>query len=102
MVVPDWTPPNPSAHIRILSFDSMLGVLASKQLPKKLILHCSDEKEYTFLVKGGKDLRLDQRIEQLFGVMNQILDTDPRCCGQRLFLTTYGVIPMTQEIGIVE
>ncbi|CAI5736025.1 unnamed protein product [Peronospora farinosa] len=97
-----WAPPIPSTHIRILSFDSMLGVLASKQLPKRLILHCSDEKDYTFLVKGGEDLRLDQRIEQLFGVMNQILDTDSRCRAQKLFLTTYNVIPMTQEIGIVE
>ncbi|ETM49450.1 hypothetical protein, variant 2 [Phytophthora nicotianae] len=97
-----WRPPDPSTHIRILSFDSMLGVLASKQLPKRLTMHCSDEKDYTFLVKGGEDLRLDQRIEQLFGVMNQILEADPRCCDQRLSLTTYDVIPMTQEIGLLE
>ncbi|KAE9023296.1 hypothetical protein PR002_g11745 [Phytophthora rubi] len=97
-----WGPPDPSAHVRILSFDSMLGVLASKQLPKRLTLHCSDEKDYTFLVKGGEDLRLDQRIEQLFGVMNQILNADPGCRDQRLSLTTYDVIPMTQEIGILE
>ncbi|KAG7379378.1 hypothetical protein PHYPSEUDO_008698 [Phytophthora pseudosyringae] len=97
-----WGPPDPSTHIRILSFDSMLGVLASKQLPKRLRVHCSDEKDYTFLVKGGEDLRLDQRIEQLFGVMNQILEADPRCRDERLSLTTYEVIPMTQEIGILE
>ncbi|KAF4038122.1 FATC domain-containing protein [Phytophthora infestans] len=97
-----WSPPDPSKHVRILSFDSMLGVLASKQLPKRLTVHCSDEKDYTFLVKGGEDLRLDQRIEQLFGVMNQILDADPRCRDQRLALTTYDVIPMTQEIGLLE
>ncbi|POM69040.1 DNA-dependent protein kinase catalytic subunit [Phytophthora palmivora] len=97
-----WSPPDPSTHVRILSFDSMLGVLASKQLPKRLTVHCSDEKNYTFLVKGGEDLRLDQRIEQLFGVMNQILEADPQCRDQRLSLTTYDVIPMTQEIGILE
>ncbi|KAG2951098.1 hypothetical protein PC129_g2200 [Phytophthora cactorum] len=97
-----WGPPDPSTHVRILSFDSILGVLASKQLPKRLTVHCSDEKDYTFLVKGGEDLRLDQRIEQLFGVMNQILDADPRCRDQRLSLTTYDVIPMTQEIGLLE
>ncbi|KAL4160135.1 hypothetical protein PRNP1_000706 [Phytophthora ramorum] len=97
-----WGPPDPSTHIRILSFDSMLGVLASKQLPKRLTLHGSDEMDYTFLVKGGEDLRLDQRIEQLFGVMNQILEADPRCRDQKLSITTYDVIPMTQEIGILE
>ncbi|KAK1939194.1 DNA-dependent protein kinase catalytic subunit [Phytophthora citrophthora] len=97
-----WGPPNPTTHVRILSFDSMLGVLASKQLPKRLTVHCSDEKDYTFLVKGGEDLRLDQRIEQLFSVMNQILEADPRCRDQKLSLVTYDVIPMTQEIGILE
>ncbi|KAG1708186.1 hypothetical protein DVH05_024868 [Phytophthora capsici] len=97
-----WGPPDPTTHVRILSFDSMLGVLASKQLPKRLTVHCSDEKDYTFLVKGGEDLRLDQRIEQLFGVMNQILEADPRCRDRNLSLVTYDVIPMTQEIGILE
>ncbi|KAI9920681.1 hypothetical protein PsorP6_002231 [Peronosclerospora sorghi] len=97
-----WAPPNPSTHNKIMSFGSMLGVLASKQLPKRLILHCSDEKDYTFLVKGGEDLRLDQRIELLFRVMNQIFDADPLCRDRRLSLTTYDVIPMTREIGIVE
>ncbi|RLN87911.1 hypothetical protein BBJ28_00013134 [Nothophytophthora sp. Chile5] len=97
-----WGKPDPSTHIRILGFDSMLGVLASKQLPKRLTLHCSDEKDYTFLVKGGEDLRLDQRIEQLFDVMNQILAVDPRCRDRNLSTRTYKVIPMTQEIGIIE
>ncbi|TDH65727.1 hypothetical protein CCR75_003605 [Bremia lactucae] len=101
-VTPDWGPPDSSKHVKILSFDSVLGVLASKQLPKKLTMHCSDEKEYTFLVKGGEDLRLDQRIEQVFGVMNQIFKADPRCRDQRLCLTTYEVFPMTQDIGLLE
>ncbi|RLN50197.1 hypothetical protein BBJ29_000484 [Phytophthora kernoviae] len=97
-----WGKPDPSTHTRILGFDSMLGVLASKQLPKRLTVHGSDEQEYTFLVKGGEDLRLDQRIEQLFGVMNQILQVDSRCRDLGLSIRTYNVIPMTQEIGILE
>lgn len=98
----DWGKPDPASHVHILSFSSMLGVLASKQLPKQITMHCSDEKEYTFLVKGGEDLRLDQRIEQLFDVMNQILHADPRCRDRNLVTKTYKVIPMTQEIGIIE
>jgi len=35
-----------------------------------------NEKEYPFLVKGGEDLRLDQRIQQLFSVTNRILERD--------------------------
>ena len=33
--------------------------------PKRLIVRGDDEKEYKFLVKGGEDLRMDQRIEQV-------------------------------------
>ena len=38
-----------------------------------LLPRCNDEKEALLLVKGGEDLRLDQRIEQLFAVFNQVL-----------------------------
>lgn len=88
--------------MNILSFHAILGVLASKQLPKRITLRCSDELDYTFLVKGGEELRLDQRIEQLFDVMNHILNAHPRCQDRNLSTRTYKVIPMTQEIGIIE
>jgi DNA-dependent protein kinase catalytic subunit len=37
----------------------------------------NNEKKYNVLVKGGEDLRLDQRIEQIFSVMNIILLKNP-------------------------
>jgi DNA-dependent protein kinase catalytic subunit len=97
-----WGKPDPSNHVHILSIHSTLGVLVSKQLPKQITLHCSDQNNYTFLVKGGEDLRLDQRIEQLFDVMNQVLSSDARCRDRNLRTKTYKVIPMTTEIGMIE
>lgn len=41
-------------------------VMSSLRRPKKLTLFGNDEKEYKFLVKGGEDLRLDERVEQVF------------------------------------
>ncbi len=43
-------------------------------------------------MKGGEDLRLDQRIEQLFVAMNDILRADPQCEKRKLALQTYEVI----------
>jgi DNA-dependent protein kinase catalytic subunit len=63
--------------------------------PKRITIRGDDEKEYMFLVKGGEDLRLDQRIEQLYYTMNQVLDEDPACSQRGLRLRTYKVIPMT-------
>ena len=40
-------------------------VMSSIRKPKRLIIRGDDEKDHTFLAKGGEDLRLDQRIEQV-------------------------------------
>lgn len=35
-----------------------------------------DSKEYPFLIKCGEDIRQDQRIQQLFALMNNIFASD--------------------------
>lgn len=63
--------------------------------PKRLIVRGDDEREYPFLVKGGEDLRQDQRIEQLFTVMNILLAQNTTCAHSRMQLRTYQVVPIT-------
>ena len=72
--------------------------MSSLRKPKTLIIHGNDEKNYKFLVKGGEDLRQDQRIEQLFTLMKQLFQEDPACRHRRLQLRTYQVIPMTPRL----
>jgi len=102
--------------------------MGSIRKPKRLTIRGDDEKEYMFLVKGGEDLRMDQRIEQvlsysftkilqllqgiiitvyllipcvqLFGVMNEILMEDSACSQRGLRLKTYEVIPMTPRLAM--
>jgi len=50
--------------------------MGSLRKPKRVKMLGDNEKEYPFLVKGGEDLRLDQRIQQLFSVTNRILERD--------------------------
>lgn len=78
--------------------------MASLRKPKRIIIRGHDEREYPFLVKGGEDLRQDQRIEQLFEVMNVILSQDAACSQRNMHLKTYQVIPMTSRydhMGII-
>ena len=42
--------------------------MSSIRKPKRLTIRGDDEKEYMFLVKGGEDLRMDQRIEQVLAL----------------------------------
>lgn len=50
-----------------------------------------DTKEYPFLLKFGEDLRQDQRIEQLFSLMNGIYTSDTICLNNALRIVTYQV-----------
>lgn len=94
--------PDPSFHVKLISFGQTLLCLSSKQQPKVLKMRGSDEKDYKFVVKGGEDLRLDQRIEQLFDVMNTILSRDSSCAKRKLSLRTYAVIPISKKCGIMQ
>ncbi|KAK9971873.1 hypothetical protein ABG768_025216 [Culter alburnus] len=94
--------PLPEYHAKITGFDERVKVMTSIRRPKRIIIRGDDERDYPFLVKGGEDLRQDQRIEQLFGVMNMILSQDTACSQRNLSLRTYQVIPITSRIGLIE
>jgi DNA-dependent protein kinase catalytic subunit len=53
-------------------------------------------------VKGGEDLRNDQRVEQMFATVNSILQKDPTCQKKDLKLITYAVVPITMNAGMLE
>ncbi|XP_048062032.1 LOW QUALITY PROTEIN: DNA-dependent protein kinase catalytic subunit-like [Megalobrama amblycephala] len=94
--------PLPECHAKITGFDERVKVMTSIRRPKRIIIRGDDERDHPFLVKGGEDLRQDQRIEQLFGVMNMILSQDTACSQRSLALHTYQVIPITSRIGLIE
>lgn len=63
--------------IRISQVNSSLQVITSKQRPRKLCITGSNGKEYMFLLKGHEDLRQDERVMQLFSLVNTLLIHDP-------------------------
>ncbi|KAF9918927.1 hypothetical protein BX616_004199 [Lobosporangium transversale] len=96
------TPPNSQQTATIVRFDQRVLVMSSIRKPKRISILGSDEKEHLFLVKGGEDLRLDQRIQQLFSLMNDIMRKDPQCSQQNFCIGTYKVIPMSSSLGVLE
>jgi hypothetical protein len=81
--------PLPELHVRVASFDADVLVMGSLRKPKRVKMRGNDEKDYAFLVKGGEDLRLDQRVQQLFSVMNQIFSRDSACSKRGLAIKTF-------------
>ena len=88
--------------MKVVNFGSQVLVLQSMRRPLRLTMTTSDERDVRFLVKGGEDIRLDQRIEQLFRVMNEIFAADPKCSSRELRLRTYSIVAATPSLGLVE
>ena len=96
------TPPQPSTHVRLEGFDPTLRTMNSLRMPKAVKLLGSDQREHAFLVKGGEDLRLDQRVQILFGSMSRALAEHAPASQRGLGLRTYAVLPLSEHVGIIE
>jgi len=84
--------------VKIHSFASMLTVIGSKQRPKKLSIFGSDGKEYPFLLKGHEDLKQDERMMQLFGLVNALLSKDSETADKHLRYNLFIVSDILTQI----
>ncbi|KAK9800335.1 hypothetical protein WJX73_004666 [Symbiochloris irregularis] len=87
--------------VTIASFAPQLHVITSKQRPRKLTIHGSDGAEYMFLLKGHEDLRQDERVMQLFGLVNSMLSHDRATAERDLSIARYAVIPLSPNSGLI-
>ena len=76
-------------------------MLRSKQLPRKIKIYGSDEKQYTFLLKGREDIRQDERAMQLFGLVNTLLAIDPQTQRKDLGIKRYHIVPLSTCAGLI-
>ncbi|XP_037079091.1 DNA-dependent protein kinase catalytic subunit-like [Pollicipes pollicipes] len=94
--------PTPERHVHVANFGQQVRVLASLKRPVLLTARGDDAREYRYLVKSGDDLRTDQRLQQLFDIMNGSLAADPRTAARHLTIRTYKVLPMKPTLGVIE
>ncbi|KAF8074724.1 phosphatidylinositol 3-kinase [Lyophyllum atratum] len=87
--------------IRIASFATKLTVIASKQRPRRLSLKGSDARDYQYVLKGHEDLRQDERVMQLFSLVNTLLSVDTDSFKRRLHIQRYPVIPLAPNAGLL-
>ncbi|OIV92587.1 hypothetical protein TanjilG_07578 [Lupinus angustifolius] len=88
--------------VTIASFARQLVVITSKQRPRKLTIHGSDGDDYAFLLKGHEDLRQDERVMQLFGLVNTLLENSRKTAEKDLSIERYAVIPLSPNSGLIE
>ncbi|KAF8817420.1 phosphatidylinositol 3-kinase [Phlegmacium glaucopus] len=87
--------------IKIASFATKLTVISSKQRPRRLCLKGDDGRDYQYVLKGHEDLRQDERVMQLFGLVNTLLSVDSSSFKRRLHIQRYPVIPLAPNAGLL-
>ncbi|UJR28997.1 hypothetical protein I4U23_010215 [Adineta vaga] len=86
----------------VKSFNAEYAMVGGVNAPKKLLCHSSTGRQLPQLLKGKDDLRQDAVMQQLFTVVNRLLDKDELTCHQSMNIRTYKVVPLTQKSGVLE
>ncbi len=84
-----WTAPR---HAPVTSQNHNSWLLPTRN-PYDMLL------EYFFCVQGHEDLRQDERVMQLFGLVNNMLATDRVTAERDLSIARYAVIPLSPNSG---
>uniref|UniRef100_A0A0M3J6Z6 Serine/threonine-protein kinase mTOR (inferred by orthology to a human protein) n=1 Tax=Anisakis simplex TaxID=6269 RepID=A0A0M3J6Z6_ANISI len=87
--------------ITIASVGSKLQVISSKQRPRKVTIKGSDGRDYAFLLKGHEDPRQDERVMQLFGLVNTLLLHESDTCRRNLTIQRYSIVTLSQNSGLI-
>ncbi len=87
--------------ISIISFDRNMTVIPSKQRPRRMRMQGSDGIAYEFCLKGHEDIRQDERVMQLFGLVNTLLNHDGESFKRHLNIQRYPAIPLSQQSGLL-
>jgi tetratricopeptide (TPR) repeat protein len=89
------------SYVKIEKFIPNVQVITSKQRPRKITIRGSDGKDYVFLLKGHEDLRQDERVMQLFGLVNALLERKRQTKKHDLRIQRYAISPLSHNCGLV-
>lgn len=87
--------------VRISYFEPVFTVISSKQRPRRLSIKGSDGKDYQSILKGHEDIRQDNLVMQLFGLVNTLLQNNPESFQRHLNIQQYPAIPLSPKSGLL-
>ncbi len=87
--------------IKIKKIGKKLKIFKTKQHPRQLTMIGENDKEYLFLLKGHEDLHQDERVMQLFHLVNTIIESNQSIKNKNLIIDTFPVLPLSQSTGII-
>jgi FKBP12-rapamycin complex-associated protein len=100
--LPNWSNKEGRELVRIAAFEPKITVIPSKQRPKRITMIGTDGLTHKFLLKGHEDLRLDERVMQLFKLVNTLLLSNATTNKVRGFqIQRYSVTPLWETVGLI-
>ena len=100
LVVPGFYSVN-EKPITIEKICKILKTIPSQKKPRKIRIIGSNGKKYKYLLKGREDLRLDQRVMQLFLLINCILQEDKYITEKNIKIHGFPIIPLATNAGLI-
>lgn len=86
----------------IAAFEKRASVCAGLSKPLKVVCVGSDGERYPQMVKGRDDLRGDAVMEQMFTILNSLLEKEDEAARRSLHIRTYRIIPLSPFSGIMQ
>lgn len=87
--------------VSIAKFEPIFNVISSKQRPRRFTIKGSDGRDYQYMLKGHEDIRQDNLVMQLFGLVNTLLADDPECFKRHLNIQQFPAIPLSPKSGLL-
>uniref|UniRef100_A0A182F611 Serine/threonine-protein kinase ATM n=1 Tax=Anopheles albimanus TaxID=7167 RepID=A0A182F611_ANOAL len=91
-----------NAIVGIVKWEPTIIGVGGINAPKKLKCLCTDGKVRTQLLKGKDDMRQDAVMQQVFGIINDLLRHARETARRQLSIRTYKVVPLSRQSGILE
>lgn len=88
--------------VTIIRWESGITSVGGINAPKKIEALCSDGVTRSQLLKGKDDMRQDAIMQQIFGVVNQLLVLNKDMMKKQARIRTYKVVPFSRRSGILE
>ncbi|XP_072936623.1 serine-protein kinase ATM [Epargyreus clarus] len=93
---------NYSDIITLRHFEKYYELVGGINNPKKISCYSSDGKKKILLIKGQDDMRQDAMMQQVFSIVNILLEKNPVTNRNKLYIRTYKVVPMSRQSGVLE
>eukprot|EP00916_Digyalum_oweni_P027487 GHVL01044971.1.p2 GENE.GHVL01044971.1~~GHVL01044971.1.p2 ORF type:complete len:469 (-),score=92.18 GHVL01044971.1:1629-3035(-) len=79
-------------------------IYKSKEAPKRIEIRDDRGHHHSFVLKRERkgDLRKDERMMEVGGVLNQLLASEPETRRRNLQMVTYKVTPLFEDAGLIE